>query len=211
MKRFVLAVGLLAAFLLTGCGARLWHTAPSDLEFDSKSEKSVVIIGVGSGGKRLRPSGLFSTSMQDPYFRLTWVNLDSRDDALGVDFYNVQGVRPHVSGDGIIYHVTLIKPGRYLLVDIVEDEKNGNNYVTRRTDVTKANIRLAFIAKPGEVLYVGDFTVDASQFPADLKKYARNEKEAREAIAKYPGIKPEMKSLPVLPLPGVKREDPKPL
>ena len=83
--------------------------------------------------------------------------------------------------------VVQAQPGIWRLEAFSENRRIANVYISLTIPVRS---ELSFEAKPGQVVYIGDFTTRMTGRPVrgGLGAYARNDQGAAEALARYPGL-----------------------
>ena len=85
------------------------------------------------------------------------------------------------------YYVLEANPGNYRLSYI--NHSSGNfHYTTAMTDGDQLMTRIG----AGEIVYIGDFTIDAYASPQKIIRYGRNDDGARQAVAEYPNVRGEV-------------------
>lgn len=108
------------------------------------------------------------------------------------------------------YVVRIMPPGHYILDQFTTNDLSPNPtptniYARGRTLVspfidrkkTTADTNAPrFTLERGQLLYLGDFAIDASQLPIGVR-LTHNETAARAALAEYPNIKVEMNVTPL--------------
>lgn len=108
------------------------------------------------------------------------------------------------------YVVLIMPPGHYILDQFIANDLSPNPtptnlyargrtlvspFVDRRKTAADTNAP-RFTLERGQLLYLGDFAVDASTLPIGIR-ITHNEAAARAALAEYPNIKVEMKLTPL--------------
>lgn len=189
MVRSLAGAVALSFLLLAGC-APASRLVPADLAFDAASAQTVVVIGITPFAVRMEPTGAFTSALRPAAYALVWKNLESGEE-FDVAYSPLERAGEHRATDDTVYAVTLVPPGRYRLVQVV-DEFRGQRQP--RITLYGPSPAFSFVARPGEVIYAGDFRFDTALHPAQLLGVSRNEKEARRALALTPGIRGELKA-----------------
>ena len=171
MGRFirVLFVGLCLVALAACQG-----TDAFDQPFDRRSDDAIVLIGMAAG--TTKASRLFGIEWY-PDVEMRWAgDRRSRDG----EWAAIRTIL--TSGDRQMhYSAYRVPPGHYELVRIVARRKSDAYSEVKTTDVPRET-KIAFDAARGQVTYIGDFTIDAVQYPALFDRYDRADAAAREAL-----------------------------
>ncbi|HWK44532.1 MAG TPA: hypothetical protein VNT30_07415 [Stellaceae bacterium] len=101
----------------------------------------------------------------------------------------------HIDGCGVFsgsdcdlrrmqYYVLEATPGDYRLVTLKSRVFNVHNQTT-----VMDNAQLITHFGPGEIIYIGDLTLNAADSPIRPVRFARNDAAARQVLAGYPNIR----------------------
>jgi hypothetical protein len=175
--------GLAAA--LSGCSAAGHSIADQSLAFDSRSPNAIVIVGI----KSERPLDLIFKRYDPNTNRLIAEGSDN-------EFVTRYGL---FNKDR--YKVHVVKPGDYAMHEMQTNTGEGytsvRNFTTfgKRGDPLISNGAPIFSVAAGEIIYVGDFTVDNTDVRvASGIKFAIDLDAAREVLKTYPNIKGDLQT-----------------
>lgn len=210
--------GLLVAALglvLGGCARLHVPPMPADYRFSPEDEWGLVVMGLASA-KRPAPEVNFMALFWQRYdvARQTIVPAPAKDVPL---VFNRARAFKHDGTDydtTIVYGGTRVPPGDYVASQIMvqsfvngkntqhltrtygnQDKPVAANFLASDDELSVANRDVPrFTIRPGEIVYLGDFTIDPTVFPAKIVRITSNPEQARQELANRPNLKGEMRS-----------------
>lgn len=216
---FVLA--LAAALLLGGCTKLNVEPMPTDYQFTPNDSWGLVVMGLAAA-KQPPVDSNFVAVFWNRYdvAKQTVIPAPAKDVPL---VFNLARGFKHDGSDSdttIRYGMQRVPPGDYVAAQImVQKFVNGKNttLLTRTYGNQQEPVAANFLAsddqlsvanrdvprftiKPGEIVYLGDFTIDVTVFPARIVKVEPHPAAAQEALDKRPNLRGELR-------PGLRMRD----
>jgi hypothetical protein len=197
LNLFNRAVEILALITLAGCAGGPRHQATPQTSFDAKSADGLVVVGMKGTGPRITNAIGLETGY--PGFSLTWIRTEKNADGIWDAFVTV----PRLANIGNIrdlnYTAYTVPPGRYFLNSVTVVQATGNLITTRRITLRR-NPALGFEVKAGEIVFVGDFGIDAIGSPPQIEPIGHDDQAAAAAIKLYGKLKGDLHYVPLVPV-----------
>jgi hypothetical protein len=191
------AVAILAVIALAACVGGSRHQATPQTSFDTQSTDGLVVVGMKGTGPRI--TNTIGLEIAYPGFSLTWIRTEKDAEGMWRSFVAV----PRLANIGNIrdlnYTAYTVPPGRYFLSGLTAVQTAGNLITTRRITL-KRDPGLGFEVKAGEMVYVGDFSIDALGAPPRIENYGHDDQAAAAAIKLYGKIKGDLHYTPLVPV-----------
>jgi hypothetical protein len=191
------AVAILVLITLAACAGGPRHQATPQTSFDAQSTDGLVVIGMKGTGPRI--TNAIGLEIAYPGFSLTWIRTEKNADGMWGAFVTV----PRLANVGNIrdlnYTAYTVPPGRYFLNGLTVVQTSGNLITTRRITLRR-DPGLGFEVKAGEIVYVGDFGVDAIGAPPRIEPVGHDEQAAAAAIKLYGKLKGDLHYTPLVPV-----------
>ena len=208
---------LLLTLILASCSnpkdAVNYISAPATVEHGPTSENAIVVMGIRTEDGNPNSHSLFGINA---HLGLTWrqVNLETGEfirDRVGLndraDFesarFSCYGHPACNHGDytQIQYNLLKVRPGHYLLelisksrlrITLMVPEEKSLIYENSPGGLYEKNLVPGFEIGPGEIVYIGNYILNAlGEFP-ELLRIESNPEEARQNLRLYPGVSGEM-------------------
>ena len=197
LKTITRGIAIVALLAVAACAGGPRYQASPQTSFDKQSPDGLVVVGMkGTGPRRTTALGLEAGY---PYFSLTWVRTEKSADGKWESFVTV----PRFANVGNIrdlnYTAYTVPPGRYFLHRLTVVEQAGNLITTRRITLRR-DPGMGFEIKAGEIVYVGDFMIDALAIPPRIEDHTRDGQAAAAAIKLYTKIKGDVRYVPLVPV-----------
>lgn len=199
---------------LAGCAKLHVEPMPANYQFTPKDEWGLVVMGLTAAKQPQVEANFFSVYWQR-YDVAKQVVIPAPAKDVPLVFNMARGFR-HDGTDidvSMRHGVQRVPPGDYLASQIMLQKfVNGKNTqeLTRTYGNQEKPVAANFLAseeqlsvagkdvprftvKPGEIVYIGDYTVDVTVFPARILKIENNLARAREELAKRPTLQGEMR------------------
>jgi hypothetical protein len=181
---------LLVVVAPVGCTPRGFPFLETGTPFDSGNSNAIVVIGM---------AGFSASEGPDAYdFALAWRGVTPDEKHQPVVFYTLRH-QIKILGDDIRTmkrSAYLVQPGLYHLSDIISYRILNQELITRLK--AGPTIRL----EAGQITYIGDFTVDAKNFPAKMMRFGHDDDAARVAMQDFPEAKGELHYVPPTVIPA---------
>ncbi|MEK9969907.1 MAG: hypothetical protein VW600_12280 [Ferrovibrio sp.] len=213
-RQAALAVLLMAG--LTGCSRLHVEPLTAAYNFTPKDDWGLVIMGLAAAQKPQSNTNFMGVFWQRyDVAKQTVIPAPAKD--VPLVFNLARGFRHDQAGTDTMvrYGVTRVPPGDYVATDImvqrVSNERNiqehsrtygyqkepvAANFLASDEQLSVANRDVPRITvKPGEIVYVGDFVIDANTFPVKIVRIEQNPERAREELAKRPNLQGELRSV----------------
>ncbi|QDO96614.1 hypothetical protein FNB15_04685 [Ferrovibrio terrae] len=209
------ALALLLAAGLAGCTKLHVEPLQATQVFTPQDEWGLVVMGLAAAQKPPANTNFMAMFWQRyDVARQTVIPAPAKD--VPLVFNLARGFRHDQTGTDttIRYGVTRVPPGDYVATDIMvqkianertiqehsrtygnQDKPVAANFLASDDQLSVAGREVPRITvKPGEIVYVGDFSIDANVFPVKIVRIEQNPARAKEELAKRPNLQGELRS-----------------
>ena len=197
LKSMTRGMAILALLAVAACAGGSRYQATPQTSFDAQSADGLVVVGMkGTGPRQTNALGM---ELAYPSFSLTWVRTEKSADGTWGTFTTVPRFANVGNVRDLNHTAYTVPPGRYFLHRLTVVQQTGNLITTRRITLRR-DPGLGFEVKAGEIVYVGDFMIDALAIPPRIEDHTHDDAAAAATIKLYTKIKGEVRYAPLAPV-----------